>query len=120
MTIDSRRADQADVSQALADVSSEQARVVLMHNPDTFKELPANSAPLAVAGHTHGGQIRVPGFPQTSWLRFVQEDEVYADGWAKGYGQPGNNLYVNTGIGMSIVPIRLFCPPEVTLFTLEG
>ena len=54
-----------------------------------------------------------------SWLRFTQKDKVYADGWAKGYGETGNQLYVNPGIGMSIVPIRLFCPPELTFFTLE-
>jgi hypothetical protein len=72
-----------------------------------------------VAGHTHGGQVRVPGFPQWSWLRFTQKDKVYADGWAKGYGEPGNNLYVNPGIGMSYAPIRLFCPPELTFFTLQ-
>ncbi len=118
--VGSRWANQADVSKALQGVSSDQARITMMHNPDTYEQFPASSAPLAVAGHTHGGQLRVPGLPQTSWLQFVQKDEVYADGWAKGYGEPGNNLYVNPGIGMSIIPIRLFCPPEVTIFTLEG
>ncbi|MGD1897121.1 MAG: metallophosphoesterase [Phormidesmis sp.] len=118
--VGSRWANQADVNKALQGVSSDQARITMMHNPDTYEQFPASSAPLAVAGHTHGGQLRVPGLPQTSWLQFVQKDEVYADGWAKGYGEPGNNLYVNPGIGMSIIPIRLFCPPEVTIFTLEG
>jgi predicted MPP superfamily phosphohydrolase len=45
---------------------------------------------------------------------------VYADGWARGYGEPSNQLYVNVGIGMSFAPIRLFCPPELTFFTLEA
>jgi len=113
-------ASRDDVSAALADVPAQAPRVVLMHNPDSFEEFPAESAPLAVAGHTHGGQMRIPGLPQWSWLRFVQEDEVYADGWAKGYGEAGNRLYVNPGIGMSMIPIRIFCPPEVTFFTLES
>lgn len=118
--VDSLWANQADVDAALKGIPTNSPTVALMHNPDTFEFFPANSAPLAVAGHTHGGQMRIPGLPQWSWLRFVQKDKVYADGWAKGYGKPGNNLYVNTGIGMSNIPIRIFCPPEVTIFTLQS
>lgn len=117
--VDSLWANRDNVEQALRDVPENSPRITMMHNPDTFEKFPANSASLAVAGHTHGGQVRVPGFPQWSWLRFTQKDKVYADGWAKGYGEPGNQLYVNPGIGMSIAPIRLFCPPELTFFTLE-
>jgi hypothetical protein len=112
-------AQRDNVDRALSNVPPNSPRIVMMHNPDSFEKFPPNSAPLAVAGHTHGGQVRVPGFPQWSWLRFTQKDKVYADGWAKGYGKPGNNLYVNQGIGMSYAPIRLFCPPELTFFTLQ-
>jgi hypothetical protein len=105
---------------ALAPVPDGTARLVMMHNPDSFEALPPGTAPLAVAGHTHGGQIRVPFTPEWSWLTFIREDEVHADGWIKGYGQLGNRLYVNRGIGFSIIPIRLNCPPEVTLFTLQS
>ena len=108
-----------DVNQALSGLSDSSPRIAMMHNPDTFEQFPPNSAPLAVAGHTHGGQARLPASPQWSWLRFTQKDEVYADGWAKGYGESGNQLYVNVGIGMSFAPMRLFCPPELTFFTLE-
>ncbi len=117
--INSRWANRDNVQQALKDVPDSSPRIALMHNPDTFEQFPANSAPLALAGHTHGGQVRLPNSPQWSWLKFTQDDKVFADGWAKGYGKPGNNLYINVGIGMSIVPIRLFCPPELTFFTLE-
>ncbi|ELS03954.1 putative phosphohydrolase [Xenococcus sp. PCC 7305] len=112
-------ANRDDAGQALSTLPDSSPRIAMMHNPDSFEQFPPNSAPLAIAGHTHGGQVRVPGFPQWSWLRFTQKDKVYADGWAKGYGEVGNQLYVNPGIGMSIVPIRLFCPPELTFFTLE-
>ena len=120
VAIGSQWANQADVQAALSELDDESPRIALMHNPDSFEAFPANTAPLAVAGHTHGGQIRIPGLPQWSWLRLTQKDEVYADGWAKGYGQTGNRLYINPGIGMSIIPVRLFCPPEVTFFTLQG
>lgn len=113
-------ANRDNVEQALSNVPENSPRITLMHNPDTFEKFPPNSAPLGVAGHTHGGQVRVPGTPQWSWLKFTQKDKVYADGWAKGYGEPGNQLYVNPGIGMSYAPIRLFCPPELTFFTLQS
>ena len=113
-------ANRDNVDKALNEVPDSSPHIVMMHNPDTFEQFPANTAPLSVAGHTHGGQVRIPGTPQWSWLRFTQKDKVYADGWAKGFGNPGNDLYVNPGIGMSIVPIRLFCPPELTFFTLQG
>ncbi len=118
--VDSLWANQDNVAAALSGIPESSPRVALMHNPDDFELFPANTAPLALAGHTHGGQIRLPNSPQWSWLRFTQDDKVYADGWVKGYGKPGNNLYVNVGIGMSIVPMRIFCPPEMTLFTLES
>jgi hypothetical protein len=105
---------------ALAPVPDGTARLVMMHNPNSFEALPPNTAPLAVAGHTHGGQFRLPFTPEWSWMTFIKEDEVHADGWIKGYGQQGNRLYVNRGIGFSIIPIRLNCPPEVTLFTLRS
>ncbi|MEM7554425.1 MAG: metallophosphoesterase [Cyanobacteria bacterium P01_A01_bin.84] len=112
-------ANRDNVQKALKGLPDKSPRIVMMHNPDTFEQFPSNSAPLAIAGHTHGGQVRIPGTPEWSWLRFTQKDKTYADGWAKGYGKPGNKLYVNIGIGMSIIPIRLFCPPELTLFTLQ-
>lgn len=118
--VGSHWASRDNVDAALAEVPEGSPRVVMMHNPESFESFPANTAPLAVSGHTHGGQIRVPNSPQWSWLRLTQKDEVYADGWAKGYGEAGNNLYVNVGIGMSIIPMRIFCPPEKTLFTLES
>jgi predicted MPP superfamily phosphohydrolase len=113
-------AERDRVQQALSNVPPNSPRIAMMHNPDSFKDFPPNTAPLAVAGHTHGGQVRVPGSPQWSWLRFTQPDEVHADGWIKDYGELGNQLYVNPGIGMSIAPIRLFCRPKLTLFTLKG
>ncbi len=113
-------ANKDDAAAALSDIPEGSPQIAMMHNPDSFELFPASTAPLAVAGHTHGGQIRLPNSPQWSWLRFTQKDKVYADGWARGYGKAGNNLYVNIGIGMSIIPVRIFCPPEMTLFTLES
>lgn len=105
---------------ALAEVPAEAARVVIMHNPDSFEEVPEAAAPLAVAGHTHGGQISLPYTPDWSLMTLVQsEDEVHADAWVEaGYGARGNRLYITRGIGMSLLPLRILAQPEVTFFRL--
>jgi uncharacterized protein len=104
---------------ALKQLPDKASRFVMMHHPESFAAFPANTAPIAVAGHTHGGQIRLPFLPEWSWLTFIKEDEVHTDSWIDDYGKLGNHLYVNRGIGFSILPIRINCLPEVTLFTLR-
>lgn len=117
--IDDEWSGRADARKSLAAVPREAARMVFMHNPHSFRRLPAATAPVAVAAHTHGGQIAVPFTPRWSWMALVKEQEVYADGWISEYGAAGNRLYVNVGIGFSDVPVRINAVPELTLFTLR-
>ena len=119
--IDSHWANSDRISSALAQIPDNSPRVVMMHNPDSFLEFPANTAPFAVAGHTHGGQIRLPYLPQWSWLSFAKDDKVLADEWVeKDYGSAGNKMYINRGIGFSDLPLRINCAPEITFFTLKS
>ncbi|MBZ8181514.1 metallophosphoesterase [Oscillatoria salina] len=111
-------AENSQPEKALADLPETSPRIVMMHNPNSFAAFPANTAPLAIAGHTHGGQIRVPFTPEWSWVTLKREKLEHIDGWAEDYGASGNQLYVNRGIGFSDLPIRFNCPPEVTFFTL--
>ncbi|MBM7579107.1 hypothetical protein [Jeotgalibacillus terrae] len=53
-------------------------------------------------------------------MTLFKGEEVHADGWTeKDFGQNGNRLYVNPGIGFSDVPLRFATPPEVTYFELK-
>lgn len=111
----------ADAEQALDSLPRDAPRVVLMHNPTTFPTLPAHSAPLAVAGHTHCGQIALPFAPRWSYLDLSAEEEVVADGFAPDdYGAAGNRLFVTCGIGFSLVPMRINAPPQVAFFELAA
>ena len=111
-------------------------RIVLSHNPDTAEILQKYRIDLQLSGHTHGGQIVIPGIgplyawirkigyaipqPLRSWIPFISAcDRVVRHWeWASGLHPVGNNLlYVNRGLG-TYAPGRLFCPPEVTVITL--
>lgn len=108
-----------DVEAALDSVPEGAPRVVLMHNPTSFPELPASSAPLALAGHTHCGQVALPGTPRWSYMALTDEEAVVADGFAPpNYGAPGNQLFVTCGIGFSVLPVRINAPPQVAFFRL--
>ncbi len=120
MGLGSHVAGRDEPKEAVADVPDGAPRVVFMHNPRSFPGLPTGSAPLAVAGHTHGGQVRVPLAPDWSYLWLLQDEDVPVDGWADDYGEPGNRLYVSRGVGFSRIPFRLNCPPELTTFTLAS
>lgn len=111
----------ADPSKAFDDVPESAARFVMMHNPNTFKSLPADSAPVSVAGHTHGGQMKIPGTPEWSYTSLMSgREDRHIYGWGDNSGAGGNQLYINPGIGFSNFPLRINCPPEITLFTLKS
>jgi uncharacterized protein len=111
-------------------------RLVLSHNPDSAAVLQQWRADLQFSGHTHGGQIVIPGIGNMSAIVSQQYDKlptwvktafpmlracqrvVKNWDWVSGLHQIGNNhLYVNRGLG-TYPPGRLFCPPEVTVVTL--
>ncbi len=106
-----------DPAGAVDDLPEGAPRLVFMHNASSFPALPAGSAPLAVAGHTHGGQVQVPF---TDWSPVALVLDVPLAGWSDDFGNEGNRLYVNRGIGFSTAPIRISCRPELTVFTLHA
>ncbi|MBX9258386.1 metallophosphoesterase [Desmonostoc muscorum CCALA 125] len=112
--------------------------IVLSHNPDTAEILQAWRVDLQLSGHTHGGQIVIPGIGPAALVyskitkkiplkvrrraRFLEENVSVVSHWewAQGYHRVGKNqLYVNRGLG-TYLPGRLFCRPEVTIITLQG
>jgi uncharacterized protein len=103
-----------DVAAALAKVPDDGSPLVLLtHNPDVFPSVPARVTP-TLAGHTHGGQVRLPfiGRPIVP-SRFGQR---FAAGHIE---EGGRHMFVATGIGTSILPIRFRVAPSVTVLTLE-
>lgn len=112
-------ANNSEPATAFSGLDDSVPRIVLVHNPDSFADIDAHQAPIALAGHTHGGQIRIPFLPESSWVTYAKDSEVHTDGWIPDYGQEGNELYVNRGIGFSKIPMRINAAPEMTHFIIE-
>lgn len=102
-----------DLLGALAMVTDDAPSIVFTHNPDLFPEVPARVS-LTLAGHTHGGQVRLPilGRPIVP--------SIYGQRYAAGHVvEEGRHLYVATGLGTSIIPARFLVPPEIIVLELH-
>lgn len=102
-----------DIASALSDVPDDAQALCFTHSPDVFPDLPRSCA-LTIAGHTHGGQVWLPilGRPIVP-SRF---GELYAAGLVR---ENGKLLFVSTGIGTSIIPVRFGVVPEISLLNVE-
>lgn len=99
-----------------SNISSRDYVILLSHVPDLLKELGDNKINLALSGHTHGGQIRLPLIGPL--VAFSSFQRAYNKGL---YNYHGYYLHVSGGLGASKTqPLRLFCPPEATLLTLRN
>jgi predicted MPP superfamily phosphohydrolase len=84
--------------------------IALAHEPDFFRVLPGNVS-LLLAGHTHGGQIRLFGLP-----RLLPYYEAH---WRGGFRNArGQQMIVSAGLGTTYVPIRIGVPPEIVVIDL--
>jgi len=99
------------ITSTLSEVPAGKPLIALTHNPDIFPRIPASVA-LTLAGHTHGGQVNFPILG-----RLVLPSEYrYAAGHIQ---ESGHHLFVTTGIGTSIFPVRFRVPPEVVILTIK-
>jgi predicted MPP superfamily phosphohydrolase len=90
--------------------------LLLSHVPAFAHEHLEPPTGLVLCGHTHGGQIRLPLLPPLYLPRFSGR---FVAGLYQ-VGRYDTPLYVNRGIGTSVLPVRLACRPEITLITLTG
>jgi predicted MPP superfamily phosphohydrolase len=104
----------ADLKKTLHVVPAGESVVLLAHEPDFADHAALFPIDLQLSGHSHGGQVRIPMLPP-----------LYLPDMAKKYVMGTYQigpliLYTNAGLGTVDVPIRLNCPPEITLLTLRA
>ena len=102
------------INETIAKVPPGSTVIAMTHNPDIFPSLP-RSVPLLLAAHTHGGQVNLPliGRPV--------EPSQFGQRYAVGHVfENDHHMFVTTGIGTSILPVRFRVPPEIVLLTLKS
>ncbi len=110
--IDDFRRGTPDLAAALAQRPARSACVLLSHNPDVLPEVPAD-VDLTLSGHTHGGQVCLPGIgPLVTSSRYGRR---FVHGWVEG---PARG-YVTRGLGVTLLPVRVDCPAELTVLDLR-
>ncbi len=126
-----------DISKALNGIETDEKGeynnpvIMLSHSPDLFTKMPTGIT-IMFAGHTHGGQVRIPLLgPIFTASRY---HDKYAKGWKQEYNNKSINidtskpiqlstytktLFVTRGIGVSILPFRFNCVPEINVIEFE-
>jgi uncharacterized protein len=100
---------QSEIAELVRDASP--AMVLLAHDPRRITEAAALNVPLVLAGHTHGGQVVLPGLGAVAARKFP-----IAAGTLR---RERTTMFVSRGVGTIYVPVRIACPPEVAVLTLQ-
>ena len=103
-----------NIEKAASDIPDSGFSILLSHTPEIYRQAAYADFDLLLSGHTHGGQICLPGsIPIT--LDSVLPRHMGSGPWK--YGDMTG--YTSVGVGCSIVPVRINCPPEITLHRLQ-
>ncbi len=100
------------IKKLLEKVSDDAPIIAFTHQPSIFHALPARIN-LLIAGHTHGGQVRLPllGRPALDYLKMAK--------FPAGHISSQTDLFVSTGIGTNNLGVRFGVPPEISLLVLR-
>ncbi|MBI4961743.1 MAG: metallophosphoesterase [Desulfomonile tiedjei] len=90
-------------------------RILLSHRPSVMPLASRAGMNLVLAGHTHGGQIILP-VPGNRGLSLARVASPYTHGW---YRSGSSRMYLSRGVGLTFIPWRVNCPPEISVFHLR-
>lgn len=103
-----------DLHKAMLGAKGDAPKILLAHSPDIIDDISNQDIDLILVGHTHGGQVKIP-FIKPFWVP-TQNHGKYASGL---FEINGAYMYVNKGIGMTALPIRFNCAPEIAIIELK-
>jgi len=102
-----------DIEKSFIGVGDQGVNLLLLHEPDLVDEIETNRFDLALAGHSHGGQVVIPLFGPLVTPPFAK---IYTKGMYE--LATDTYLYVNSGIGTTKIAVRFWNPPELSVFDL--
>lgn len=103
-----------EAKELIAGLRAERPTIVLAHDPAWFADVPAGPF-LTLSGHTHGGQIKLPG------IGILRNSSLAPLHWSHGLVvEEGRTLYVSAGLGTSLIPLRIGVPPEFAILDVNG
>ena len=103
----------ADVAQAIAKIPPTDATILLAHEPDFADHAAKFPIDLQLSGHSHGGQVRIPGIGPIILPEMAHK-------YHTGLNRVGRmQVFTSHGVGVINPPVRLNCPPKVSLLTLH-
>jgi uncharacterized protein len=106
---------QSDIALAMKDVPRSQPRILLAHNPEILNEAASHQVDFVLAGHTHGGQIKIPYMRSLNIV--TQPGREILEGFVR---NGRTQMYISRGLGKVVVPVRILCPPEIPVFYLHA
>jgi predicted MPP superfamily phosphohydrolase len=110
--VDDVYAGAADLGRAIRQIPGEEATILLAHEPDFADYASRYPIDLQLSGHSHGGQVRLPGIGALILPSLAHK-------YPMGLNRVGPmQVYTSCGLGVISPPVRFNCPPEVTLLTL--
>lgn len=101
------------LGEAMDGVGPNDFKLLLAHTPELYEEAAAAGIDLYLAGHTHAGQIRLPGIGAV--MQLAECPRAYVQGHWRHAGMDG---YTTAGVGCSLLPVRFGCPPEIAVIEL--
>jgi len=106
---------QSDLDKALQGIPESTPRILLAHNPEIIAHAAARDIDFIAAGHTHGGQVKLPYL--RSLNNFTQPNQEFLEGFVS---VRNTQMYISRGLGKVIVPLRIKCPPELPVYSLRN
>ncbi len=103
-----------NIEKAASGFSHDAFAILLSHTPEIFRQAAHAGFRLMLSGHTHGGQICLPG-----GIPITLDSDLPRKLGAGAWEYQGMAGYTSVGAGSSVVPVRLNCPPEITLHHLH-
>ena len=103
-----------DFEKATANIPAEATKILLSHSAEPLHQAVGFGFDLMLCGHTHGGQLCLPG--GIAVMNNAHQARAMIRGPWRFHTLQG---YTSAGVGCSMVPIRYFCPPEITVHIFE-